>query len=130
MVERQNKMKTCARCNNDCHADVISARNEREIYLRQNAELRAEVEKWSGMPPENLAMARQVGEKLYSVCTESVKIQKQNTELLEFVGRIAKQTPEKPDYWCACGQCERNANDAQDILANAQDDSQSPAKNL
>ena len=38
----------------------------------------------------------------------------------EFVQRVAKQKPEKPDYWSACGQCERNSNDAEDLLDAAQ----------
>lgn len=35
----------------------------------------------------------------------------------EFVETVAKQRPEKPDYWSACGQCEHNISDAQDLLA-------------
>lgn len=34
----------------------------------------------------------------------------------EFIRDVAAQKPEKPDYWSACGQCERNAERAQDIL--------------
>ncbi len=43
---------------------------------------------------------------------------------IDFVRRVSKQKPEKPDYWCACGQCERNENDAEEIIdmANAQTD--------
>lgn len=37
----------------------------------------------------------------------------------EFVARVAAQKPEKPDYWSSCGQCERNASDAEDLLAAA-----------
>ena len=37
--------------------------------------------------------------------------------LLEFVTRVSKQKPEKPDYWSSCGQCERNESDAEDVLA-------------
>lgn len=33
-----------------------------------------------------------------------------------FVKDIAGQTPEKPDYWSSCSQCERNKDNAQDIL--------------
>jgi hypothetical protein len=39
--------------------------------------------------------------------------------LREFVQRVAGQKPEKPDYWSACGQCERNISDAEDLLASA-----------
>lgn len=38
-------------------------------------------------------------------------------EWREFVEKIAKQKPEKPDYWSSCGQCERNANEADDLLS-------------
>lgn len=34
----------------------------------------------------------------------------------EFIERIAKQKPEKPDYWSSCGQCESNTSDAEDLL--------------
>jgi hypothetical protein len=37
-------------------------------------------------------------------------------ELETFVVRVAKQKPEKPDYWSSCGQCEHNASDAQELL--------------
>lgn len=32
------------------------------------------------------------------------------------LSKIAKQTPEKPDYWSSCGQCERNISDAEEAL--------------
>lgn len=34
----------------------------------------------------------------------------------EFIADIAKQTPEKPDYWSSCGQCSSNTSRAEDIL--------------
>lgn len=37
----------------------------------------------------------------------------------KFICEIAEQTPEAPDYWSTCGQCQRNAGNAQDILADA-----------
>lgn len=30
---------------------------------------------------------------------------------------IAKQVPEKPDYWSSCGQCEHNIEDAKTLLS-------------
>lgn len=38
---------------------------------------------------------------------------------VELIAEIAKQIPEKPDYWCSCSQCERNINDAEDIIDSA-----------
>jgi len=38
----------------------------------------------------------------------------------EFVERVSKQTPEKPDYWSSCSQCDRNISDAEDLLAAAE----------
>ena len=32
------------------------------------------------------------------------------------LSEIAKQTPEKPDYWSSCSQCERNISDAEEAL--------------
>ncbi|MBK6587961.1 MAG: hypothetical protein IPG22_06560 [Acidobacteria bacterium] len=40
-----------------------------------------------------------------------------------FIEKIAKQTPEKPDYWTPCGQCEYNTYDAEDLLTIQPDDS-------
>jgi hypothetical protein len=33
-----------------------------------------------------------------------------------FLNDVVGQTPEKPDYWCACGQCDRNIDKADDII--------------
>jgi hypothetical protein len=33
-----------------------------------------------------------------------------------FLNEVVGQTPEKPDYWCACGQCDRNIDKADDII--------------
>ena len=33
-----------------------------------------------------------------------------------FVSDVAKQTPEKPDYWSSCSQCERNSSEAEEII--------------
>jgi len=41
----------------------------------------------------------------------------QRGELLALVRRISDQTPEKPDYWSSCSQCEHNISDAQDVIA-------------
>lgn len=34
----------------------------------------------------------------------------------EFIERVAKQKPEKPDYWSSCSQCEHNISDAEDLV--------------
>jgi hypothetical protein len=38
--------------------------------------------------------------------------------LEKMVRTIGAQKPEKPDYWNSCGQCERNIDDAKDILSS------------
>lgn len=38
--------------------------------------------------------------------------------MYDFVERVSKQLPEKPDHWSSCGQCEHNINDAEELLAN------------
>jgi len=35
---------------------------------------------------------------------------------VEFVSRIQKQIPEKPDHWNSCGQCENSSNEADDLM--------------
>ena len=42
--------------------------------------------------------------------------QTRDAELKEFVEEVSQQTPEKPDYWSSCGQCQRNSDKAEDIL--------------
>jgi hypothetical protein len=37
--------------------------------------------------------------------------------LIMLIQDMAKQKPEKPDHWNSCGQCERNIEQAQDLLA-------------
>jgi hypothetical protein len=39
-----------------------------------------------------------------------------DAELKEFVEEVSQQTPEKPDYWSSCGQCQHNSDKAEDIL--------------
>lgn len=41
------------------------------------------------------------------------------SEWREFIERVAKQKPEKPDYWSSCSQCEHNISDAEDLLEAA-----------
>lgn len=35
---------------------------------------------------------------------------------VDFIERVAKQKPEKPDYWSTCGQCEHNIWDAEELV--------------
>ncbi|OQS40592.1 hypothetical protein [Chromobacterium haemolyticum] len=40
-------------------------------------------------------------------------------EWREFIECVSKQEPEKPDYWSSCGQCARNIDRAEDLIAAA-----------
>ena len=44
--------------------------------------------------------------------------------LVDFVTKVSTQTPEKPDYWSSCGQCERNSNEAEEIVSATSQQSQ------
>ena len=35
---------------------------------------------------------------------------------VEWIKGVAQQEPEKPDYWSSCSQCQRNINDAEELL--------------
>ena len=61
--------------------------------------------------------AKHAWEKAGEACTAHAASIKRELMLLEFVQKIKKQTPEKPDYWTPCGQCERNSSEAEDVLA-------------
>lgn len=37
----------------------------------------------------------------------------------EFITEVAQQRPEKPDHWSPCGQCQHNAERAQDLIEAA-----------
>ena len=36
--------------------------------------------------------------------------------LEDFIQEIAKQKPEKPDYWNSCSQCEDNISESEELL--------------
>jgi len=38
-----------------------------------------------------------------------------------FIENVAKQTPEKPDHWSSCSQCEHNSSEAEEALAATDD---------
>jgi hypothetical protein len=38
---------------------------------------------------------------------------------VEFIKGVAQQEPEKPDYWSSCSQCQRNIDDAEELLEAA-----------
>ena len=40
-----------------------------------------------------------------------------DADVIEFLTDVSQQKPEKPDYWSSCGQCERNQDRAEDLLA-------------
>lgn len=44
------------------------------------------------------------------------QIGKIELSMVQFIQDVAQQKPEKPDYWSACGQCERNISRAEDLI--------------
>ena len=50
------------------------------------------------------------------LATRLQEVTEQNKLLLECIKNISEQEPEKPDYWSSCSQCQRNIEDAQEIL--------------
>ena len=49
------------------------------------------------------------------------ELEKQRDTLLKLVECISQQTPEKPDYWSSCSQCEHNISDAEDAIASVKE---------
>lgn len=50
-------------------------------------------------------------------CKEQLlALAEQNAKMRAFVIKVSEQTPEKPDYWSSCGQCEHNSSNAEDLL--------------
>jgi regulator of replication initiation timing len=48
---------------------------------------------------------------------ECEQLRKDLAECKKFIKEVSEQTPEKPDYWSSCGQCERNISEAEDLIA-------------
>ena len=49
-------------------------------------------------------------------CSCGVVLREQNRIMREALKNISAQTPEKPDRWCACGQCDMNIDAAKEAL--------------
>ncbi len=47
---------------------------------------------------------------------EIASLKAQLAECKKFIKEVSEQTPEKPDYWSSCSQCERNISDAEDLV--------------
>ena len=80
-------------------------------------------ELWRAAHPGNEHVIPDLGRLLEWMMGEMAKghadlaaLWKSGGEAYEFIERVAKQTPERPDYWSSCGQCEHNESDAEDIL--------------
>lgn len=43
-------------------------------------------------------------------------IERHFAKMMSFVKDISEQRPEKPDYWSSCSQCDRNIDNARDLL--------------
>lgn len=95
----------------------MAAPTERESALGcEIARLYADFHAQGGMAPlaDVLRLIRiHVAEE---VADQAAGLHRENAKLRAFVERIAKQKPEKPDYWTECGQCGRNSSDADDII--------------
>lgn len=82
----------------DSEALAISARSQFEKMLHKQAETISGFEK------------------------QLAESQAREARLREFIGDVSKQTPEKPDYWSSCSQCEHNSSEAEDFIALPHDD--------
>jgi hypothetical protein len=108
----------------------LTCGDERYTRLgRQNERLRAALEQvhtqadqWLDNP---LATGTRVIERIEKLAREALESSAPETtgrpaqvsaEVIEFLKHMANETPEKPDYWSSCGQCERNSNSADDLL--------------
>ena len=57
-----------------------------------------------------------VNQELSTLNTQLAALAEQNEKMRAFVIKVSEQTPEKPDYWSSCGQCEHNSSNAEDLL--------------
>ena len=98
----------------------------------QNSKLKAENEDWRNNRYTSLWKLRtedrdktiesqrqlllELREERGNLCAINRELQKRVEGMLGFVVGVSEQTPEKPDYWSSCSQCERNSSDAEDLL--------------
>ena len=48
--------------------------------------------------------------------SQLAEARREAAEAQAFLKELSVQVPEKPDYWSACGQCDRNIGEAQDLI--------------
>lgn len=82
--------------------------SERAANAQLTAELEALRQERDGLRDQNHALAARLDE----LC----RVRNERDGLRAFVAAVAKQKPEKPDYWSACSQCESNISDAEDLI--------------
>lgn len=88
-----------------------------------------QVEYHGGMPLHQQVGSQHKGEPgvfpLYAFPPDAAariaELEKQRDTLLKLVECISQQTPEKPDYWSSCSQCEHNISDAEDAIASVKE---------
>ena len=94
-------------CNDESGDDAKE--NARRIVACVNA--------CAGIPTDMLERFNAIVVAMYEVSN----IEKQRDTLLKLVECISQQTPEKPDYWSSCSQCEHNISDAEDAIASVKE---------
>ena len=57
-----------------------------------------------------------VNQELAVLNKQLAALAEQNEKMRAFVIKVSEQTPEKPDHWSSCGQCEHNSSNAEDLL--------------
>ena len=96
--------------------DIRALRTENAALKEQVAQLKSSVQHEADCVDSAAAeINRQAAEN--DKLKETIAQQEEAIRLKDaLLSEIAKQIPEKPDYWSSCGQCERNAGDAEDAL--------------
>ena len=92
--------------------------------LREQVEKLTEAYNQSGRTVQDYGRAiDQTESRLREVATHCANVEQQllalaeqNAKMRAFVIKVSEQTPEKPDYWSSCGQCEHNSSNAEDLL--------------
>lgn len=98
-------------------SDLLSAMTAIEHAEAENAALKEQVAQWETEYNGCSALLNNA-ERTIETLEETITQQAEAIRLKDvLLSEIAKQIPEKPDYWSSCGQCERNAGDAEDALA-------------
>ena len=104
----------------ECRHEIKSLRAQLAEVTRERDDYKQAIDDLGLTPEEARAGAkrsRDIKQQLLATQAKLLDSELHAARLVDVLQGIAKQVPEKPDYWSSCGQCERNISDADEALS-------------